>query len=275
MIKTISHQIVSSFKVYLDYMLLDKLQAYVNKTTNLYPYTDPSYPNKAIYGSPYAQWVYNGSASGVVVPSGVSGGGFLARGQSGLVIDYKNGRIILNSGVSDTFTANISVSEVNTYVSTLPDDKLLAQTNFSIIPDLKPANTYLPPRQLVLPAIFIRLISKDNEPAMFGGGEWTDFNLRLSCIMTDNTKLLAVEDMLADLERRIVPLLDSSVLNAYNDLFDPSWDYASILENTTSYFDIQDIKMRFIENDEFTQKNNSLHVGIVNIKCRMLRFPRQ
>lgn len=271
--KTLSHQIVHSFKVYLDYMLLTELEAYQNKTVNLYKYTDPVYPNKSVYGSPYAQWVYNDAATGVSVPSGVSGSSYLARGESGLIIDYRNGRILLNSGVNDTFTANISVSEINTYVSTLPDEKLLAQTNFSIIPDLKPSNTYLPPRQLVLPAVFIRLVSKDNDPAMFGGGEWSDFNLRLSCLMTDASKLIGLQDMFADFSRRIVPILDSSTLNAYNDLSDPTWDYEDILSTTTSYFDIQEVKMRFIENDEFTEKNNSLHVGIVNIKCRVLRFP--
>lgn len=272
MIKTISHNVLSSFKVYLDYKIGTKLQAFKNKTTTLYRYVDPSISNKVCYGSPFAQWVYNQSVSGANIANGIIGSPSISRGTSGLVVDYKNGRFLADSSVTGIYTANISVQEINSYISTLPDEKLLAQTNFTAIPDLKPASTYLPPRQLVLPAVFIRLLSKENDPAMFGGMQWTDFTIKLTCIMTSVDNLVAIQDLIADLERSIVPILDNSPLNEYNDLKDPSWNYSSSLSNPSSYFSIENANIRFTENDEFSEKNNTLHVGIGTLRCRVLRL---
>ena len=65
----------------------------------------PTYPEDdqngyISYNSPYKQWVYNSDIEGAVIPTGVyvdTGDGvynFCGRGQSGLMIDFDNGRVL-------------------------------------------------------------------------------------------------------------------------------------------------------------------------------------
>ncbi len=268
---------MSSVKEYVDHRLLKDLRAFTNKTVSLYNYNDEVYFNKSVYGSPYATWAYNTGVSGVTAPTGVSipSGAFLPRGMSGLSIDFKNGRIMMSGGNNGlNLQANVTVPQINTYITTLPEQKLLAETNFSVLPTLKTPNRQMPPYSVVLPALFFRLVHSENTTAAFSGPEWSDFNIRVTALLTENGQSVAITDLIRDLKNRNIPLLAGSVLNELNDLKDTNWDYNSQLNNPTDYFYVEDSYIDFKENDQFTQRNPNLYVGIGLIRARLFRVPR-
>ena len=99
---TFSHNVVNSFFLWFDHFLMTKGEAYKTFTTKLYNYSDPRLGgDKVVYGSPYKQWVYDKSITGATIPTGFTiNGSIVPTGTSGMKIDFDNGRIIFNSGVS-------------------------------------------------------------------------------------------------------------------------------------------------------------------------------
>jgi len=99
---TFTHNVINSFFLWFDNYLMTKDDAYKTYTTKLYNYNDDRLGGaKVIYGSPYKQWVYDKSVTGATIPNSfIIDGISVPTGTSGMKIDYDNGRIIFNSGVS-------------------------------------------------------------------------------------------------------------------------------------------------------------------------------
>ena len=119
MIPAFSHDVNNSFFLWFDNALMRKGQAFKTYTTKLYNYTDNRLVGKVIYGSPYKQWAYDKSIAGITIPSGVTvDNTFIATGTSGMIIDFDNGRIIFNSGVSSSLTVSgtYSVKEIRSSI---------------------------------------------------------------------------------------------------------------------------------------------------------------
>lgn len=272
---TVGAKVISSLKEYISYRLLKDIRAFNSRTVNLTQYSDPRRASYTVYGAPYSPWVYNSSISGVNVASGVSGASFIPRTQSGLSIDYQNGRVLFSGGVTGlSLTANVSIPEINVYEITIPEAQLIAKTNFGLLPTLKSATGYLPPYSPVVSALFLRLIKRENEMACLGGGEWSDYNIRITAILQNSLHLTIVDDLLADLKNRTVPLLSTGVLNELGDLKNANWDYNSELNNPSDYFYLEDSYVDFVENDQFTARNPDLYIGVGTIKAKLFRFPR-
>ena len=50
------------------------------------------------YSSPHKQWVFDESVEGAQIPSGIyNNGEFIERGDNGLILDFDDGRVILDS----------------------------------------------------------------------------------------------------------------------------------------------------------------------------------
>lgn len=270
MTEGLGHKILSSIKEYFNYRLIKDYAAFRNISTNLYSYSDKKV-NNATYGSPYAQWIYQSGLSGVQVPSSVSG---INRGVSGMAIDFINGRFLFNSGITGLSlgTVNISVPDVNTYISTSSESQLINQTNFLVAPILTPATTYLPPYNYIASALFFRIQMTENEEMALGGLDKTKWRIRVTAVMKNDYHLAAVGEIVRDMNGRIFPII-SNPLNEANDLKDPSWDYLDILENPTQYASIDDSSFKFYEADPFTQKNPSLFIGIGMLEITLPRYP--
>jgi hypothetical protein len=90
--------LMSSFYLWLDHEILTRGEAFINYSGKLYNSPDPNFPNNSIYGAPFRQWVYDRSVPNANIPSGVFiNGNYIARGVSGLNIDFNKGRAILNN----------------------------------------------------------------------------------------------------------------------------------------------------------------------------------
>ncbi len=275
MISLLGHNIVSSVKEFVNYHLLKDCIAYTNRTVSLYNYTESKFTGLYAYGSPYAGFVYNSAVTGAVIASGIYNPAFVTQGSNGLIIDYKNGRFLSTGIQTGTLTANVSVPDINTYVTTYPDSRIIGETNFLTVPDYQGATGYLSPYSNVLSALFFRSFYTQNEELAFGGLDWTSYKIRIVAVMKNNFHLNAAADIVRDMKGRTVPLLtDSQIpLNIYGDL-KSGWNYSSILSNPSNYGFIDEANFGFVENDLFAAKNPSLSIGMGTVEVRIPRTPR-
>ena len=144
------HEATTSFSLWLDNHLVNKLEAYSNKEGNLYYMPDeriPAYPEDPdgyiSYNSEYKQWVYDNDATDANIPDGVfidTGDGvynFCDRGQSGLSIDFENGRVLLSGAYFPTnydtlnIKADFSVKDINIYLSDDTEENLVIQSKLN------------------------------------------------------------------------------------------------------------------------------------------------
>ena len=113
---TYINNLMSSFYLWLDHEVLAMGEAFINYSGKLYNAPDPNFPNKQVYGAPFRQWVYDSSIPNVNIPSGVFiNGSYVARGTSGLNLDFNKGRAIISGSASSNVTASYSFKEYNIY----------------------------------------------------------------------------------------------------------------------------------------------------------------
>ena len=272
---TLGHSVLSSAKTYFDYRLIADLAAYQNKTVALESYTDSRFGNMYAYGTPYAQFVYHSGVSGVQIASGLYNPSFLAK-NSGLLVDYNNARFLSTGIITGSKTSTMSVREINTYLTTYSDSRILNESAFNSHPTYLPNRTgYIAPYQQVISAAFFRLNETKNEPLSLGGTDWTAYQVRILCAMNDNFKLTAVADMIRDMKNRTFPVLQGQYAWPFNEHGDikGGWDYNSYLSNPPVTAFIDRASFGYIQNDVFSAKNPQLEVGIGTLDIRIARNP--
>jgi len=105
---------MTSFSLWFDNNLLQKGEAYSNKTGAFYHHEDSRLPSSyKAYASPYKQWVNDSSVLGdinPIIPTEFNGSGR----SDDLVFDFENGRIIETGGNfsnSETITGSFCVKD--------------------------------------------------------------------------------------------------------------------------------------------------------------------
>lgn len=269
---TLGHYLVESAKQYFDYRTLADLSAYSNKTVNLYRYDDPKYGLKS-FGSPYAQWCYH-SGLGATVASGLSDHSFHPK-SSTLFADYSNGRFLSSGNITGSLTANVSVSEINSYITTKSDTQIIGETNFLTSPQIEQATGYIKPYSNIISAAYFRVQSTENEPLSIGGTDWTSYKLRIICVMKNNFHLTAVGDMIRDMKNRTFPLIRNGYSWPFNEYGDikSGYDYNSYLNNPSEVAFIDRSNFAYLQNDVFASQNPYFEVGIGTLDVRVPRNP--
>lgn len=272
---TLGHSVLSCAKTYFDYRLIKDLAAYQNKTVTLENYTDPKLYNIYAYGTPYAQFVYHSGISGVQVASGLYNPGFIPK-SNGVKVDYNNGRFLSTGNITGSKTSTMAVREINTYLTTYSDSRILNESAFTSHPAFLPNRTgYIAPYQQVISAAFFRLNDTKNEPLSLGGTDWTAYQVRILCAMNDNFKLTAIADMIRDMKNRTFPVVQGEYAYPFNEYGDikTGWDYNSYLNNPPTTAFIDRASFAYIQNDVFADKNPQLEVGIGTLDIRIARNP--
>lgn len=270
---TLGHSVLSSAKTYFDYRLVKDLAAYQNKTVTLESYTDPKFQTLYAYGTPYAQFVYH-SGAGVQVASGLYNPAFVPKG-TGLKVDYNNARFLSTGTVTGSKTSTMSVREVNSYLTTYSDARVLSEAGFLSHPVALNQTGYVKPYQQSLSAAFFRLNETKNEPLALGGTDWTAYQVRILCVMNDNFKLTAVADMVRDMKNRVFPVVEGQYAWPFNEYGDikSGWDYDSYLNAPPKTAFIDRASFAYVQNDVFADKNPKLEVGIGTLDIRIARNP--
>ena len=197
------HEATTSFALWLDNYFIRQGEGFSNKEGELYYKPDerlPVYPDDPIlglasYNSEYKQWVCNNDATaeGAIVPSGVyidtgAGYDFCHRGESGVNVDFENGRVLVSGfyfpEIYDKLKikAQFSVKDINVYLTDDVEENLVLQNKYNVnsrtVPDLGKGQG-LEPYEQVAPAAFVSMERTVNTPFALGGEDLTHLYYRV------------------------------------------------------------------------------------------------
>lgn len=267
------HDLYSSFVLWFDHHLLYNGETYSNKNISLYPIKDDKLKAFSVYGSPYKQWNYDSSISGAQVPSGVwSNGNFIPRGQSGLKIDFNNGRVIFSGGVNIPISGQISPKEFNVYTTTQSDQELLFEQRINLASEFPQQPSGIPSDKVVAPGIFIRFDAMTSQPFALGGEYLSKVTARAVILSESNFALDGVGNLFADQKQKNFLIIPKTPLNEFGDLKTGRYSY---FEYLNQYFNQRELA--YIEDVDFskaalTPNNPDLKVGFLDFKINLPRF---
>jgi hypothetical protein len=260
--RILDHDVISSFKEFLNYRILKYLSGYKNVTLELFPYSGTRrFVGKNIFATPSCQWVYDSAISGAQIPSGF---GALSRGTSGLIFDFKNGRLIVNSGVSLSGSINVSVPDFNVYVTTKPVQKIILENKFQYPPYLKTPNQHITSDSIVAPCIILSLMASSSTPFEIGGIDSSNFLIQVGVLSDKIYHVLGIQKIIRELARRVFPILSETPLNEFNDLKNGSWNYNVVKTVATQadLFYITKTSFKIVDSDFLNENYPNLHFGL-------------
>ena len=285
MIPAFSHNITNSFFLWFDNHLMRKAQAFQTYTTKLYNYTDARLgDNKVVYGSPYKQWAYDNSVSGISIPSGfLINNAFVPTGTSGMYIDFDNGRIVFNSGVSKNLniTGTYTVKEINSYITDQPEDNLIIEGKYVTNSRFTVSETYVSPYNPVTPCAFISIENIDNNGFALGGEDETRVRMKAVVFAENLYQLDGVLSAFADTYNtnfNIIPMTNHP-LGEYNNLktglYPNGYNYIDVnKQHTDKKCYIYDVTTSKIKDDVVKELNPILHIGFIDWNIGNIRYPR-
>lgn len=273
------HNVTTSFALWLDHYLVDKGQAYTNKTGRFYYYQDARLPNYKAFGSAYHQFVYDSSISGAVVPSGVYINSVFTPRSSSLKIDYLNGRILTTgTGIPTgaSVTGSFAVKDFNVYLTNENEDDLLIEHNNSSNKKFPwTGTTYLPPYDQTLPAIYIMPDSFQNTPFSFGGEDETRSTMRSIVFSDDPYSLDGVLSIFADSKNRVFKQKDfgSYPINEFGDIKNPPFSFDDYYKNPDASVElfIDDVTVSKFKDSRGSARS---YIGFLDFEVINYRYPR-
>lgn len=282
---TFTHNVINSFFLWFDNFLMTKGDAYKTYTTKLYNYEDSRVGgNKVIYGSPYKQWVYDKSVTGATIPSGFTiNNQFVPTGTSGMRIDFDNGRIIFNSGVSNNLniTGTYSVKEINSYITDQPEDNLIIEGKYVNNSRFTVTETNIAPYNPVTPCIFASIETAHNTAFAFGGEDETKCIIKVVAFCENLYQLDGVLSVFGDSFNEIFSLIPMTEhpLGEFNEiktgLYPSGYNYndLSATYNSQTLF-ISHVETSKIRDSVIKELNPILHIGFLDFELKAYRYPR-
>ena len=282
---TFTHNVINSFFLWFDNFLMTKGDAYKTYTTKLYNYQDPRLGgDKVVYGSPYKQWVYDKNITGATIPSGFTiNNQFVSTGTSGMRIDFDNGRIIFNSGVSTglNITGTYSVKEVNSYITDQPEDNLIIENKFVTNSRFTVSENYIAPYNPVTPCIFASIETSHNTAFAFGGEDETKCIIKVVAFCENLYQLDGVLSVFGDSYNEIFSIIPMTghPLGEFNEMktgaYPTGYDYKNLSNtyNSQTLF-ISHVETSKIRDSVIKELNLILHIGFLDFEIKTYRYPR-
>lgn len=279
-----SETTLNSFYQWLDNRLLTQGQAfYTNTSRYLYQPDSTLGTGYVAYAAPIKPFVWDSGVAGATVATTVSGSfGVLSRGESGMMMDYVNGRVILPAsfGTNATISGSYSFKELNVYFANQSQEQMVFTNKYYLNSRFNrtAASNTPPPYSMVTPCVFITNSAVENKPWAFGGVYETEFHLTLNVMAENLSQLEGVLSILEDSRKAYFPQLDPSEwpLNSYGDFKNGvgySYD-ALVAENGQpgNLYTIEEVKTSKV--GDGVKINESVFLGICDItltKPRSLR----
>jgi len=282
---TFTHNVINSFFLWFDNFLMTKGDAYKTYTTKLYNYQDPRLGgDKVVYGSPYKQWVYDKNITGATIPSGFTiNNQFISTGTSGMKIDFDNGRIIFNSGVSTglNITGTYSAKEVNSYITDQPEDNLIIENKFVTNSRFTVSENYITPYNPVTPCIFASIETSHNTAFAFGGEDETKCIIKVVAFCENLYQLDGVLSVFGDSYNEIFSIIPMTghPLGEFNEMktgaYPTGYDYKNLSNayNSQTLF-ISHVETSKIRDSVIKELNPILHIGFLDFEIKTYRYPR-
>lgn len=270
------------FSVYLwaENSVLNQTQAYINNTSKLYYMPDPRFPNKVCYSSPFKQWVYDSGVNGANIPISVSGSfGTINKGESGMMVDFDNGRVLFNSSVSKNLniSGSYAIKELNFYLSNETEEDIIICNKYYFNPRYKSLPiSGISPHAVTTPAIFIVQNGASSEAFALGGTMNSKINISLVIMAESSYQLQALFSHFVDKKHKYIPKLDLSIdpINEYGDL-KSGYNYNKLIEPYNKpgnlYF-IENVYTSVVSDEVKT--NGKLYLGEIDLELSYIRDPQ-
>lgn len=285
---TYQHEATNSFVLWFDNYLLSKGEAYSNLTGSYYHTADERLMALESYSSPYKQWVTDSSIAGAEIPSGVyNNGNFIARGESGLKLDFENGRAIMNESVGAglNLTGTFPVKDFSVYVTDQNEEDLIIESNHRVNSRFFNQPSGIPPYDNVVPAIFISNDGSRNDPFSFGGEDKTTTYFRAAVIAESLYGLDGVLSIFSDSSHEVYnkisfedhPLTEFGDLKSgdYNGGKDATYNYDLLkTKNADDIFMINKVSASRMTDNLRKVVIDNLFVGFLDFEITKFRYPR-
>jgi|TARA_R110000824_G_scaffold18018_8_gene72065 hypothetical protein len=285
------HELLSSFYLWFDDVLVRRNDSYIEQSTGISfvqkvagtaEDADDIPPNLDAFYAPFRQLVGQGTG----VPSGVYINGIeVNQGTSGLLIDFNEARVLIESGAAlpsgTPITGSFNTKEVNVYITNDSEEDLILNNDFYV--DAY-GNTYLQNKsdlngkKFTLPAAFISYNGSQNVPRAFGGLEDTQAYLRVVAVVQDNYTLDGMISMFRDSARETFPVIsyDNFPYGEFFHIKNPPYTYtglvASNLESSQMYIE------KVTTSKLFDKTNKSIpmgvRIGFLDFDLSNFRYPR-
>ena len=275
------HELMTSFFLWFDHELLQKGEAYSNKTGTLYAQSDSRLPNSYIsLQSNYKQWVNDSSITGTVnpiIPTDFEGSGRA----NDIVFDFENGRLIETGSVvsaGDTLTGTFAVKDFNVYLTNETEEDLIIENKFKLNSRYgTPTMSGIEPYDQVTPAIFLNVEFSRNEGFALGGMDQTNSTIKAVVLADSDYQLDGALSIFADSARKTVPQIPFTghPSTEYGDIKGGSYNYTTLAASyTDTSFFIDDVTV-----SKFSQRAQSsipgdIKVGFIDFDISTQRFPR-
>lgn len=274
---------LASFLFWSENELISKGEAYKNYTSRLFYKEDLRLDGYVGYSAPFKQWVYNKNITGAYICSAISGSINLSNNQSGMKVDYENGRVLLPSsfGTGLNISGSYAFKEINFYVSTETEEQLLVSSKFylnSRFINQRPTAGIAPYDQ-VTPAIFVNFANSDTNPFAFGGLKESKLKMSI-VVMTENiSQLDATLGIFSECKEKQFPQLSiyEDPLDEYGNvktgIYPSGYNYQTILNQKYTpgnLFYIEDVWTSKIS--DRIKMNDDLFAGIVDFTISKVRI---
>lgn len=282
------HQVVTSFALWLDHIILSRGEAFQNIDSTFYLQNDDRLdPDFVAFASPHKQWVTDSSIENAEVIKGITlNNEYIAKNQKGIRYDYNNGRVLvprLLANESSNVEGIYSVKDFNIYITDQTEEELLIETKFDknsrfdqeVLGGVKPYDQ-------VVPAIFISYEQGYNKPFAFGGQDTTVSQIRCVVFAENSFQLDGVFSILKDLNFTTIANVgfDEHPLNEFGDLKYGVYDYADLsdryydVKNSTSIMHLERVSVSKLNDKVAAKSHPGLYIGFIDVDINAFRFPR-
>ena len=279
-----SETTLNSFYQWLDHRILTQGQAFYTNTSQYRYQPDSTLGTGYVaYAAPIKSFVWDSGIAGATVATTVTGSfGVLSRGQSGMMMDYVNGRVILPAsfGTNATISGSYSFKEMNVYYANQSQERMVFTNKYYLNSRFNrtAATSTPPPYSMVTPCIFITNNQSENEPWAFGGVYKTVFHITLNVLAENLSQLEGVLSILEDSRKGYFPQLDASEwpLNSYGDFKNGTgYSYDALVAQNgqpSNLYTIEEVKTSKV--GDGVKINDSVFLGIADIKLSKPRSIR-
>jgi len=284
MIEQFQHKLTTSFFLWFDNFLLKKGEAYTNTTGDFFYYSDPRLDSSYVaYGSPYKQWVTDSSIAGASIPSGVFIDGSFSGRSDGVVLDFDNGRALIEGSSKDaasvglTVTGEFAVKDFNVYLTNDTEDDLIVENKYTVNSRLPSGPwTYIAPYDDVVPAIFLSTDTTENKPFAFGGMQDTVVNAKAVILAEDTYQLDGVLSIFMDSVNEVITAIPMSgyPITELGDLKNDNYSYTTAKDpytGATSFY-VDKVKTSKLSDRTRNVLANELYVGFIDFDIQQHRY---
>ncbi len=275
------HELMTSFFLWFDHELLDKGEAYSNKTGTLFAQSDSRLPNSYMsLQSNYKQWVNDSSITGEInpiIPTSFQGSGRA----NDIIFDFENGRLIETGNVvsvGDTLTGTFAVKDFNVYLTNETEEDLIIENKFKLNSRYgTPTMSGIEPYDQVTPAIFLNVEFSRNEGFALGGMDQTNSTIKAVVLADSDYQLDGALSIFADSARKTVPKIPFSghPSTEYGDIKGGSYNYTGLAASyTDTPFFIDDVTVSKFSQRAQNSIPGDIKVGFMDFDISTQRFPR-